>query len=103
MVKNMGHAVTQSEFSGIIGVSQQTVSELIARGVLPAGGSIGEWVQAYCAHLREVAAARAAAEVHIDFVHESLAQSLRSAARRQTAARRLKGNDFSNDSSVSSN
>lgn len=48
------------------------------------------------------AAARAAAEVHIDFVHESLAQSLRSAARRETAARRLKGNDFSNASLLSS-
>lgn len=47
------------------------------------------------------AAARAAAEVHIDFVHESLAQSLRSAARRETAARRLKGNDFSTGSSHS--
>lgn len=48
---------------------------------------------------RRPAAARAAAEVHIDFVHESLAQSLRSAARRETAARRLKGSDFSTDSS----
>lgn len=34
-------------------------------------------------------AARAAAQTHIDFVHETLAQSLRSAARRETAARRL--------------
>lgn len=41
------------------------------------------------------AAARAAAQTHIDFVQETLAQSLRSAARRETAARRL-GNDFSN-------
>lgn len=38
---------------------------------------------------RKPAAARAAAETHIDFVRESLAQSLRSAARRETAARRL--------------
>ena len=35
------------------------------------------------------AAARAAAETHIDFVRETLAQSLRSAARRETAERRL--------------
>ncbi len=48
---------------------------------------------------RKPGAARSAAEVHIDFVHESLAQSLRSAARRETAARRLKGGDFSTDSS----
>lgn len=38
---------------------------------------------------RRPAAARAAAETHIDFVRESLAQSLRSAARRESAERRL--------------
>lgn len=38
---------------------------------------------------RKPAAARAAAETHIDFVRESLAQTLRSVARRETAARRL--------------
>lgn len=43
---------------------------------------------------RRPAAARAAAETHIDFVRETLAQSLRSAARRETATRRLH-TDFS--------
>lgn len=38
---------------------------------------------------RKPAVARAAAETHIDFVRETLAQSLRSAARRETAERRL--------------
>ena len=38
-------------------------------------------------------AARAAAETHIDFVRETLAQTLRSVARRETAERRL-GSDF---------
>ncbi len=38
---------------------------------------------------RKPQAARSAAETHIDFVRETLAQSLRSAARRETAARRL--------------
>ena len=33
--------------------------------------------------------ARAAAETHIDYVRESLTESLRSAVRRETAARRL--------------
>lgn len=41
------------------------------------------------------AAARAAAETHIDFVRETLAQSLRSVARRESAERRLRGEDFS--------
>ncbi|MFZ4540146.1 GntR family transcriptional regulator [Propionivibrio sp.] len=47
---------------------------------------------AICEH--KPADARAAAETHIDFVRESLAQSLRSASRRETAERRLQ-----NDSS----
>ncbi|MFZ2853479.1 MAG: GntR family transcriptional regulator [Rhodocyclaceae bacterium] len=45
-------------------------------------------------HERKPSAARAAAETHIDFVRETLAQTLRSAARRETAARRLQP-DFS--------
>lgn len=43
---------------------------------------------------RKPAMARAAAETHLDFVRESLAQSLRSAARRESAERRLGGTDF---------
>jgi len=38
---------------------------------------------------RKPAAARSAAETHIDFVRETLAQTLRSVARRETAERRL--------------
>ena len=38
---------------------------------------------------RKPAVARAAAETHIDFVRETLAQTLRSVARRETAERRL--------------
>lgn len=38
---------------------------------------------------RKPQAARSAAETHIDFVRETLAQTLRSVARRETAARRL--------------
>lgn len=48
---------------------------------------------------KKPAAARSAAQTHIDFVQETLAQSLRSAARRETAARRL-GADFSNTPTI---
>lgn len=61
MVKNLGREVTQSEFGKVVGIAQQTVSELLARGVLTAGGSVDDWVLDYCTHLREVGAARAAA------------------------------------------
>jgi GntR family transcriptional repressor for pyruvate dehydrogenase complex len=50
---------------------------------------------------RKPVAARSAAETHIDFVRETLAQSLRSAARRETAERRLH-TDFSVPDSLSS-
>ncbi len=43
-------------------------------------------------------AARAAAETHIAFVQETLAQSLRTAARRESAARRLGGFALGDDS-----
>ena len=50
---------------------------------------------------RKPQAARAAAETHIDFVNETLAQTLRSAARRESAARRL-NTDFSSSDSLTS-
>ncbi len=49
---------------------------------------------------RRPAAARAAAETHIDFVNESLAQSLRSVARRESAERRLRSDEFSPSTSL---
>ncbi|WP_211160133.1 terminase small subunit [Aromatoleum aromaticum] len=35
------------------------MSDLLARGVLTADGSGGQWLHDYCAHLREIAAGRA--------------------------------------------
>ena len=64
---------------------------------IPAAGSLlmGQHAAIHAAiRERKPQAARAAAETHIDFVRETLAQSLRSAARRETAARRL-NTDFS--------
>lgn len=55
--------------------------------------------KAICEH--RPAVARSAAETHMDFVHETLAQSLRSAARRETAARRLTEGDFSSSKTSS--
>jgi GntR family transcriptional repressor for pyruvate dehydrogenase complex len=61
------------------------------RSVPAAGSLLMRQHEAIRAAIRErkPQAARAAAETHIDFVRETLAQSLRSAARRETAARRL--------------
>lgn len=51
---------TQKQFGELVGISQQAVSELIARGVLSEDASLGAWLLAYCGNLREVAAGRAA-------------------------------------------
>lgn len=61
------------------------------RSIPAAGSLLMRQHEAIHAAIRErkPQAARAAAETHIDFVRETLAQSLRSAARRETAARRL--------------
>lgn len=70
-------------------------------GVPGAAGLLKSQHQALFDAIREhkPAAARAAAQTHIDFVQETLAQSLRSAARRESAARRL-GNDFSGNPTI---
>lgn len=51
---------TQERFGDLVGISQPAVSDLTARGVIAAGESIGAWLLAYTAHLREQAAGRGA-------------------------------------------
>lgn len=52
--------VTQEAFGLAVGISQQAVSSLVQREILAPNGTFSEWVAAYCAHLRGVAAERAA-------------------------------------------
>lgn len=52
--------ITQAGFAHLVGISQQTVSALIARSILTDGETTGQWLQAYCSHLREIAAGRVA-------------------------------------------
>ena len=54
----MDRAVTQAAFGAAVGVTQQAVSELVRAGVLPDGGTFGDWLLAYCGRLREQAAGR---------------------------------------------
>ena len=49
---------TQGELAALLGITQPTVSALTTAGKLPAHGTLGELVLAYCTNLREVAAAR---------------------------------------------
>ena len=50
----------QSEFGGLVGISQPAVSELLSRGVLTDGAPAAKWLHEYCGNLREVAAGRMA-------------------------------------------
>lgn len=50
--------LTQAQFGDLIGITQPAVSDLVRRRILPEGGTAGEWLLAYCEHMREIAAGR---------------------------------------------
>jgi len=58
MLIDLSEKTTQQGFGDIVGVGQSAVSEMVSRGVLRQDGSLGQWIEDYCAHLREVAAGR---------------------------------------------
>lgn len=45
---------SQEEFGKLVGISQQAVSKLVARGVLKPGQSAQHWLDRYLSHLRAV-------------------------------------------------
>ena len=64
----------QARFGDMVGISQQAVSELVRAGVLPVGGTYGQWLIAYCERLREQAAGRMSADGSgLDLVQERAA------------------------------
>jgi phage terminase Nu1 subunit (DNA packaging protein) len=56
---DLSSIATQATLGKIVGISQQTASDLLARGVLTPGATLGQWLIEYCSHLREIAAGRA--------------------------------------------
>ena len=46
---------TASAFARLVGISQPAVSKHLNDGHLPRNGSMGEWLRAYCDHLRSYA------------------------------------------------
>jgi phage terminase Nu1 subunit (DNA packaging protein) len=69
---------SQGAFAAIVGISQPRVSNYVAEGVLKPGGTVIEWLLAYCHRLREQAAGRAG-EGGLDLAQEraALARSQR--------------------------
>ena len=81
--------VTQSAFGEMVGISQPAVSDLLSRGVITAGQPVGEWLKAYCHHLREQAAGRAAAgELDLAGERAALAKAQRERIEMQNAVTR---------------
>lgn len=52
--------ITQEQFGELVGVTQQAISKLAAKGVFEPGGTAQQWLLSYCEHLREEAAGRSA-------------------------------------------
>lgn len=77
---------TQAVIGQLVGVSQQAISALVSEGKIPAGGSVGAVLIAYCERLREQAAGRMGA----DGGGLDLAQERAALAREQRISQKLK-------------
>ena len=58
MVVDLSLTATQAMLGEVVGVTQPSISALMSEGKLPATGTLGELVHAYCHRLREQAAGR---------------------------------------------
>lgn len=67
--KNRKNYVTQQEFADYWGITQPRVSQLLANGTIPHGGTKKDWDSAYAKHLRSIAAHHVSEE-GIDAVKE---------------------------------
>lgn len=61
---DLSQTASQTVFARLVGVSPQAVSKKVAEGVLLEGGTLQDWLLAYCGALREVAAGRGGDEQH---------------------------------------
>ncbi len=55
---NLNSEIKQADLAALVGISQPAVSQLMTEGKIPANGSLGAVMSAYCHRLREQAAAR---------------------------------------------
>lgn len=56
---DLSAVISQKRFGELVGISQPAVSDLMTRGVLTDGATLGDWLLDYCRHIREQAAGRA--------------------------------------------
>ena len=60
---DLDYEATQTALAELVGVTQPTISNLMTDGKIPATGTLGELLRAYCARLRDQAAGRMGDEV----------------------------------------
>lgn len=58
MFECLNKPATQREFGDLIGIAKQNVSKAFLAGALPPGGTLRDWLLAYCDRLRGVADVR---------------------------------------------
>lgn len=80
---------SQQALSGLVGITQPTVSRMIAEGKLPGTGTLGEELLAYCQRLREQAAGRLG-DSNTDIETLDLVQERAGLAREQRIAQEIK-------------
>ena len=64
-------------FAPLVGISTRRVHQLVERGVLTRGATVGEWVKAYCANLAETQEKRAPEELRVARARLARAQAER--------------------------
>lgn len=62
MQVDLGKSGSQQEFANLVGISQPAVSQLLARGTITRGATLGEWLLEYCGSQREQNAGNADGE-----------------------------------------
>ena len=73
MLIDMEQQATQASLAALVGVTQPTISKLMADGKIPAAGTLGELLLAYCQRLRDQAAGRLGDSLGLDLVQERAA------------------------------
>lgn len=81
---------TQEQFAKLVGITQPAVSQLIRKGVLTRGQSIGRWLQEYISNLREQAAAHKSDEGQ-DIIKERARLAARQSEKLEIETARLRG------------
>ena len=73
MVIDLSGTATQTALADLVGVTQPTISNLMADGKIPSAGTLGDLLHAYCQRLRAQAAGRLGESGGLDLVQERAA------------------------------